>query len=219
MQAYVTSSFIVSPEKAHAVSISGEGLLLIPNEKRSITWSPEQLLPDELSGSAVSVVISIYVQHGDSNYNWGLLDTLSEVTPNDGEETVTIPSISKFYCSSSKVSRFEVCPVAIKVSIHSSALLPTTIGMWSGIVFLQSGSSVSSSIRDQCEDWSESELGSSSPRLEKLRPCPPNQLVANFDVELEKESRTSIVDSTTDYEQKYMEYFHPNTEVCYRQNV
>ena len=86
-------------------------------------------------------------------------------------------------------------------------------------MFLQSGSSKSSNLRKQCEEWSDSEKGSSTPRLTQLRPCPPNQLVANFDVELEEESRTTIIGSTNDYEEKYMEYFHPNIKVCYRQNV
>lgn len=219
------SSIIVSPERAHSVSISDheDGLLLAKSQERTITWSPDLVLPDNRVGGAISVDISLYEQKHtrigqNPIFTWKLLKVLVEGTPNDGEETVTIPSL-KASCSPflPTVKVFSICPVAIKVSV-SNSVLPTSIGIWTGIAFFRSSFAKGSDLRQQCELWS-TDPSTISSTLDRLQPCPPNKLVANFDNELEREDRSSMTYGSSNYEEKYMEYFHPSIDVCYRQNV
>lgn len=223
----MTFYLTVSPEKAHAVSFSEDdnGLLFTATQERKITWSPDLVLPDQRIGSAVSVDIELYRQEhtrnaGSSTFTWRLIKTVAENTPNDGEETITIPS-AEVNCNSfitALKKGFTVCPVAIKISVSAAAVLPSSIGIWSGIAFLRSVSVKGLSLRSHCDVWASNEV-SISPLLRRLQPCPPNQLVADFDVELEREDRSSMMDTSKNYEQGYMEYFHPNINVCYRQNA
>lgn len=227
-QGAVLPAIVVSMERAYAASFSGDGLLFTKLQERTISWSPDLVLPDQHFGSSVDMVdISLYGQEHFRNgvdfiFTWKLLEVLVEDTPNDGEETVTIPSGTAASCNPfipTLKKGFNICPVAIKVSVSKSTLvLPSSIGIWTGIAFLQSGFVKGTELRNQCDRWSANAM-TFSPLLRRLQPCPPNQLVANFDVELEQEDRSSIIDTSSDYEGKYMEYFHPNINVCYRQNV
>ena len=216
----------MSPERAHSVSISDheDGLLLAGSQDRTITWSSDLILPDDRAGEAVLVDISLYAQvhtrsGGNPMFTWKQLAVLAEGTSNDGEETVTIPSIG-VSCSLflPTLKAFNICPVAIKVSVSESTGLPTSIGVWTGIVFIRSSFRKGASLREQCTTWSNDAV-TTSPTLRALQPCPPNQLVANFDIELEREDRSSMTHDSSNYEEKYMEYFHPTIDVCYRQNV
>lgn len=185
-------------------------------------------MPEQLANNAITVDISIYIQQytRDQLFEWKLHKLLIQNTSNDGQEMVTIPSSSvscNYPRQLANVKGLSVCPAAIKVSLRGSSLsLPSSIGLWSGIAFLTSSFTTVKELRSQCDAWSSNEVSTTSARLRQLRPCPPNKLVANFDVELEMESRSSSMNPDSDYEKEYMKYFHlsiPSIDVCYRQNV
>ena len=212
---------LVSPEKAHAVHFSGEGLLLTSNEQREITWLPEHLVPVEFTDIAITVDIRLYVQQyniKEGDFEWKMHESILQDVPNDGQEMITIPR-SRVSCNHHRRDigiSFQICPVAIRVSISKKSLSP--IGIWSGIAFLESSSSNVKTLGNQCNRWTEAEASSFS-SLRRLQSCPPTRLVANFDVELELEDRVSITNPDSKYAEQYMDYFHPGAEVCYRQNV
>lgn len=221
--------FSVSPEKAHAVNFSGDELYFTGNEDRVITWSPEQLVPDLLPADSVKVDISIYTQkyiRSDGSFEWEMHHELVNNVDNDGEEVVNLPLVEiscryPVYLGREFSAGFGICPIVFRVSVSasSSSVLPSSIGLWSGVAFIESSSIRNKELtfRKQCLAWADAEKANTA-RLRQLRSCPPNQLVASFDIELEREDRFSILSSTT-YEEQYMNYFHPDTiDVCYRQN-
>ena len=214
------SHFIVSPERAHSVRFSGQEIFLSSNTMLTIKWSPEQLVPESLLSTDITVDISLYIQqYSEGKFTWKVHSSLKGNIPNDGEEMLIVPS-KKLTCDYpiKSVNPFSVCPVAIKVSVSKSSNLPTSIGIWTGIAFLKSGFTSSDNLRQQCKVWSDSERMSTTPLLRTLSPCPPNQLIANFDIEYEREDRSSIYHTSKDYEGTYMRFFHSNITVCYRQN-
>ena len=211
---------IVSPERAHSVRFSGQEIILTPNTMLSIKWSPEQLVPESLLSTDITVDISLYIQqYSEGEFIWKMHSSLKRNSPNDGEEMVTVPS-SKLSCDYPirSVKPFEVCPVSIKVSVSKNSNLPTSIGIWTGIAFLKSGFIKGKALRQQCKQWSDSERMSTAPLLRTLSPCPPNQLIANFDIEYEREDRSSIYHTSNDYEETYMRFFHSDITVSYRKN-
>lgn len=154
----VLPAIIVSIERAHAASFFDNGLLFTSLQVRTISWSPDLVLPDQRAGDSVYVDISLYGQEhvrssGDSTFTWKLLAVLVTDTPNDGEETVTIPSGTEASCNLfiPTLKKFNICPIAIKVSVCASTLLPTSIGIWTGIAFLQSGFVKGTDLRQQCD--------------------------------------------------------------------
>ena len=214
---------LVTPEKAHAVDISSEGLYLSGGDVVTISWDPEQLVPSQISMEDINVDISIYRQRFNpttEEFQWIRFNDLASSTVNDGEEVVVIPS-SRLTCLHRYRGVFNICPIAIRVSVSDTgpSYLSSSIASWSGVLFYESGrlSEKEQTFRDQCIAWSEIEL-SVSPALRQLRACPPNPLVASFDIELEREDRSSIL-SLTSYEKQYMNYFHPGVDICYRQSV
>ena len=184
----------------------------------SIEWSPEQLVPESLLSTDITVDISLYIQqYSEGEFIWKMHSSLKRNSPNDGKEMVTVPS-RKLSCDYPirSVKPFAVCPVSIKVSVSKNSNLPTSIGIWTGIAFLKSDLANGKILRQQCKVWSASERMSTAPRLRTLSPCPPNQLIANIDNEYEKEDRSSIYHTSDDYEETYMHFFHSDNTVCYR---
>ncbi len=203
----------VSPERAHSVTFSSQSLLLVQETDILVTWPTDQFNP-EISTINDEVSISIYIQDQET---WKLDAILVENTPNDGEEMINIPS-KHFYCRYPvTITRgaFTVCPVALKISLRQDPEPLNTIGVWSGVAFLNSRKDI---FQPDCDDWF-SVQQSNIASLRSIASCPPNQLVANFDIKYEREDRSSVVTFSKDYEEKFMGYFHPNVGVCYRQNL
>ena len=212
---------LVSPERAHAASFSGQDLLLTFNTLFSVKWSPNQVAPELLLSTDTTVDISLYIQRysfsrSGRRFTWEEINKLKKDTPNDGEETVTIPHNIKVSCEYpiASIESFPVCPVAIKISISKSSYLPKSTGIWTGVAFLRSSYVKGSNMRKGCISWSDNEK-STATRLSTLSPCPPNQVVAFFDIAFEREDRSSVY-QPNGYEETYMEFFHPNIKDCYR---
>ena len=203
---------------------SRELLLGADNSEMRLSWAPDQLIPSSLENN-ITVDISLYMQKysskgRDFTFTWNKFQEIKNNVPNDGEEMITIPA-RRFFCRYPLKSAgdFKVCPVTVKVSVSKDNYLPLSVGIWSGVAFLQSNDVTGCDLRDQCMKWSKAEKDTTPARLKRLRPCPPNQLIANFDIEYEREDRSSLLTFSTNYNDTYMESFHPNVEVCYRQNV
>ncbi len=187
-------------------------MLLVQETDILVTWPTDQFIP-EISNSNDDVSISIYRQNQET---WKLHAILVENTQNDGEEMINIPS-KLFFCPYPVTIRrggVTVCPVALKISLRQDPEPLNTIGVWSAVAFLNSRDIK----QEECDDWflaQQSNIAS----LRSIASCPPNQLVANFDIKYEREDRSSVVTFSKDYEEKFMSYFHPNVGVCYRQNL
>ena len=203
----------VSPERAHSVTFSSQSLLLVQETDILVTWPTDQFIP-EISTINDEVIISIYIQDQET---WKLHAILVENTPNDGEEMINIPSKNFFCRYPVTITRggFSVCPVALKISLRQDPEPPNTIGVWSGVAFLNSRKEI---FQAECDSWLLVQQ-SNSASLRSIASCPPNQLVANFDIKYEREDRSSVVTLSKDYEEKFTSYFHPNVGVCYRQNL
>ncbi len=148
------------------------------------------------------------------------VESLMTKTENDGEQKVavnfetfsvacpyTVPGIS-----------FSICPVLFKISISPSQYLPSDISIWTGIAFVQQNSVNDTKLSKQCGMWKDTTTHISA-HLDRLNHCPPNQLVANFDLSYQREDRTSIITSSRVYHTMFMRFFHPGIKQCYRQSV
>ena len=55
-------AYLVSPERAHSVGFSEQEIFLSSDTMLSIEWSPEQLVPESLLSTDITVDISLYIQ-------------------------------------------------------------------------------------------------------------------------------------------------------------
>ena len=146
--------------------------------------------------------------------------SLKTETENDGEENVVV-DLKRFTTScpyTASQDSFSICPVLFKVSISANQYLPSAISIWTGIAFIQQNDVIVKELREQCEKWKKTTTHISA-HLHILNRCPPNQLVANFDLFYQREDRTSIITSSRVYHNMFMSFFHPEIKQCYRQSV
>ena len=145
--------------------------------------------------------------------------SLKTKTENDGEEKVVVDlkglTISCRYTASK--DSFSICPVSFKISITANQYLPSGISIWSGIAFIQQNNVDVGKLREQCGKWKKTTHITAL--LHTLNRCPPNQLVANFDLFYQREDRASIINSSRVYHNMFMNFFHPGIKQCYRQSV
>lgn len=221
----------VSPERAHTVGFTPGGLLFVEEETRTIDWSPDTIVPPHLVSSAnqdniITVNITLYQQdliRGPGiQYKWRVERVLLTEVPNNGQANVTLPSngVSCKYPTLLSLD-FEVCPVALKVSLASvrqavKYTLPKDLGQWSGIGFLKDKGIKDDDLRKACEEWGEHDTGSS--RLATLIPCPPTIQQSRLDPRFEEILLTPAAGSS-DYPQNSMSLFHPNSIECYNEAV
>ncbi len=212
------------------MNIDSSSLLFGPEEDIQLSWRPSDVIPGFFSQctSNISVDISIYrlFPEGSSSSptNWKLLETVLQDEPNSGSARFTLPfrnrNIICDYPSSFRLN-MNICPVAIKVSVSNSMSceLPSSLGIWTGVAFLRSGRITDDGLCVNCEAWSRID-SSSFPQAfgSRLLACPPNQALAIFDSDFERESRLSIMGPTT-YDGQYMSLFHEGVSVCYRQTT
>ena len=125
-------------------------------------------------------------------------------------------------CSSftDQLTFFSVCPMYMKISISSDQYLSSKISIWSGALFFNSSLSsfYNDSLPNQCQNW----YGKTQPiiaSLQQLPHCPPNELIASFDLNFMKEDMTSSVTSKMGYHEIFMKYFHPEIRECYIQSM
>ena len=160
-------------------------------------------------------------------YNKGLLPHMFNVfqvvslktnTENDGEEKVFVDLNRLATTCPYTVSQdsFSICPVLFKISISANQYLPSGISIWTGVAFIQQNNVYV--MREQCGMWKDTTTHISA-HLHRLNRCPPNQLVANFDLFYQREDRTSIITSSRVYHNMFMSFFHPGIKQCYRQSV
>ena len=215
--------FLVSPEIGHAISVGGDGVtpVITPGQSLLLSWDPHSLVPNGLDNK-VTVDISFKVLNYDpSNGEFSFLpiqSTLAKNTANDGEESIILNYQSLVFCNSftDQFTFFSVCPMYMKISISPDQYLSPDISIWSGALFFND--SFAGSLPNQCQAW----YGKTQPiiaSLQQLPHCPPNELIASFDLNFMKEDMTSLVTSKMGYHEMFMEYFHPGIHECYRQSM
>ena len=187
-------------------------------------WSPESLVPNTLVNN-VTVDISLQLLYYNKHifprvFNVFQVESLMTKTENDGEEKVavnfeTISVACPYTVSGISLS---ICPVLFKISISANQYLPSGISIWTGVAFVQQNGKNVAKLREQCGMWKDTTAHISA-HLHRLNHCPPNQLVANFDLFYQREDRTSIITSSSIYHNMSMRFFHPGIKQCYRQSV
>ena len=142
---------------------------------------------------------------------------LAKNTANDGEESLSIDYNVIVACTF--ITDFSVCPIYISISISPDQYLSPDISIWSGTLFLQ-GEFIpfAGSWSDQCLNWY-TKTQPTIARLEELPHCPPNELVASFDLNYIREDMTSSVTASMEYHDIFMKYFHSGINECYRQSM
>ena len=166
-------------------------------------------------------VLFYYKTHRPHVFNVSQVLSLMTKTENDGREIVVVDLKGLTASCPYTVSQnsFCICPVSFKISISADQYLPPGISIWTGIAFIQQQSSVEvEKLRNQCGLWKKTTTDISA-HLHILNRCPPNQLVANFDLFYQREDRTSIITSSRVYHNMFMSFFHPEIKQCYRQSV
>ena len=228
--------YTVSPDKGHVVNIASSTLMFRSKAKVQVSWPPHQLISAAIpiNSSLLSVDISLYTQEytllssGMWRAEWRHLATpVTSIKNSIGKAEVALPP-SDIKCTFPLTSgsiQVGVCPIVVKVSVSKitqskvSLMLPSDIGIWSGIVFLQTERADSSRLRAMCKKWGESEetLGQNGQTLlDKVLTCPPTQNLARFDPNFEEESYRSIL-SSTQYASQIMGFLHPNIDICFVQ--
>ena len=216
----------VSPERAYSVDFTPGGLIFVGGETRTITWSPDSIIPSHLDINVTDIFVDItlYSQEVNSHYlisyDWNPKKTLNSKVPNLGQTTVVIPS-DGLSCKYPTYTSFElgVCPIVIKVSLASTDFTLTRelsgeIGQWSGVGFFKSKEIADDNLRDACETWSEFDQESS--RLRNLIPCPPTLRLIRFDPAFQEIQLTSTA-GKTQYNEEAMNVFHPRSHVCFNE--
>ena len=206
------------------MSVEGEDVtpLINVNDQINITWSPSALVPDGLLGPTTVKISYVLLNYNGDHFEKDNEITLKENTENDGQESVVISSSSSFFlCNNYYESNgfYTICPIHVMVSLSSNEL-PSEISLWSGVFFVTNpdtslSSLIVGSIVNQCTNWyNNNQLPAQLSRLPK---CPPNVLIASFDVDFIRESSTSVLTTKDIYHNIFMRYFHPNISQCYRQ--
>lgn len=232
----------MSPERGHVVDIESPSLMLHPKEMIPIKWSPEDIVPSFLTESISSFRFDIvlyrqlYTRRKRGRrvrwqVSWNEEYMLAQnVSATVGETMVFIPN-STLECTLplEKSGSIEVrlCPVAIKVSVSehgkkqdSSFALPASVGVWSGVAFLDTSSLVEiEELHAICKKWGQKEemSGVTGKRLlQDVVPCPPNEFLARIDPDYEEEILTSLF-RRTGFSHQAMAFLHPGISSCYRQ--
>ena len=209
----------VSPESSHAAVFLGNDALLFSNgDNLTLKWSPEDLVPRELSNN-VTVDVSIQLQYRLSKKY--LLQTIKMYpsATNNGELKMEFSTEFLLQCFSDTGSLpFKVCPIAFKISISSNQYLPEKISIWTGMAFVKPDNLEDTELVFQCDNWIKSvEMSGELFLFNELPPCPPTLPLAIFDVTYQKESMVSSMTSDSTYHNIFMKYFYPDVNVCYRQ--
>ena len=213
-------------------------LLFKPSDTIHVTWPPEEVIPPYLTSGTDQVNVDIEVFEEIGERNWKELLELSQINvSNSGSQEIVIPSQIRLQCQS-ELSATHVCPVAIRVSITLGTLLTTTggeiidspflrtIGIWSGVAFVQSRAFSEPQFSTACDIWANprgpSGASHNTPEeiWRRLPACPPLLSQARLDPKFELEEMESVLGSTsTMYPEQSMKFFHPNLMECYRQRT
>ena len=193
--------------------------MITQGEEITFRWSPESLVPNIFVNN-VTVDISLQLLFYTNFFNIHGVVSLKKNTANDGEEKVVVDFKGFTTSCPYTVSQysFSICPVSFKISISANQYLPSGIGIWTGIAFIQQNSVDVEKMRTECGQWKKSTTHISA-HLHTLNHCPPNQMVASFDLFYQREDRTSIITSSRVYHNMFMSFFHPEIKQCYRQSV
>ena len=168
------------------------------------------------------VDISAHLQYyNPDTYNFDMFQIalLEYNVPNDGEEKVKLPEDLTAACPSigaGAETLFRICPILFKIAITEGQILPSDIGTWSGVAFLNFSRSPNDTVAE-CEDWNENT--NDAVRLRRLSSCPPSENIARSDSFYQIEDMTSLVTQKKEYHSLFMQYFHPTVGNCYRQSM
>ncbi len=227
----------VSPDRAHVVNVITPSLMVKADIGAIIQWTPEDIIPTYIPESfSRSVDVNVlmfyqnYKQDKDSNWqvDWIPVEEGLEKIPLSSGETifkfpkVTSDCILPLHNRASFVTS-SICPIIIKVSVSESSgnselLLPSNIGVWSGVYYLNNENR---HLSVECSDWDTKEMKSlvSGPNLlNMVAACPPTELLARNDRDYQIEEMTSLF-RKTNFNQTFMEFFHSGIECCYRQST
>ncbi len=236
-------NYVVSPDRAHAISINSPMLMVKPEENVIVRWDIEDIVPNYLPDNfsrSVEVDILVFSQTytpTQDNQDWEVewkevFRESKDILLSEGMAQVMFPKLSSncilpLNTMTSSVSS-PVCPVAIKVSVSkfnkkpddpSQLLLPSVIGAWSGVYYLENENI---KLREVCDNWVETEeegMGVTGQSLSNaVLSCPPTELLARNDRNYQREEMNSLF-RETNFEEKFMDFFHFGTAVCYRQST
>ena len=230
----------MSPERGHVVDIGSPSLMLHSGELITIRWSPEDIVPsfltENISSLSFDITLSRQLYTRDKRNRWQVswnkeYVLAQNISGDDGEAMVSIPSI-KLVCrlplEKSGYVDVGLCPIAIKVHVSvsgeserqdSSFVLPNSVGVWSGVAFMESSDLVGMELQTVCEEWGKLENNSGNTGENLLRnvvPCPPNEFLARIDPDYEEEILSSLFRSTN-FSRQAMAFLHPGIASCYHQ--
>ena len=217
----------MSVEEGYQVHLSNTSsshpLLLTDQSTLELTWSPEDVLPQvNLQTDPYKIDILLYTLDTDSA-QWVEHSILADNVPNNGSETVRLPS----------GLASDVVPFAILVatSLNSATVFDTDgllymklfrsqqrAGVWTSQYYYVNPLATGIRARELCSEWFASEpqvvpvhLGNDS------TPCPPTQDRARLASSGMTEVRVQSVFNRSEYGELWMQTFHPRAEVCFRQ--
>ena len=217
--------YAVSPELAVAVTFTADDmdLFLVGGEDISLRWSPESLVPytfDHDIAVDINLVLIFFIPP-DKFMLIPLQMPIKTNTNNDGIENITIPRLFNRQCPYTQSGRgyifLRVCAAFFKISISDGQDLDSSISIWSGLAFALFENP--DELSEQCDKWRTGVMHPSPALLGTLPPCPPQQLVANFDLSYQREDINFVTTPSIEYHSLFMSYFHPEIDVCYRQSV
>ncbi len=173
-----------------------------------LTWNPQLLNPNGVFDSNIMVDIDINGLVFTNSYSKPQIKLLT--TTNDGAENITINN-APFFCLFSFSAYNSICVVHISISTSGGQSVPKGIKIWSGTMFLKIADNIT-----QCEKWHDDNSGVVS-AFSRLPSCPPNQLIASFDLQQYLlEDFSSLITTDAGYHNLFMNDFHPEISLCYR---
>ena len=214
----------MSPENSHTAILEDvDSLLFKPRDEVTVKWTPDSIIKSNIETN-FRVNVEIYaLQYRQATSNYFELEEVQvgKNIENDREEKITLQHKPHLRCSSldSNVN-FDVCSIIFKVSVSETNSLPASIGIWTGIAFFIPSLETSDKILGrQCEDWATGGNNQANlPLLKTLPPCPPTLLLANLDINFQRESMVSDITRDATYHNVFTSFFHKG-HVCYRQSM
>ena len=200
------------------MDVLNDDFLFSSGDNLHLSWDVESIFP-LLDSSTYSVDVLLY-EYDVNSENWKELSVLTTNIANSGEADVVLGSYS--------ISA-DAVPIALQVlvthSISTTDLHQSLItanlraGKWTA-QFYYSQQQLDFRGFILCGAWYSLEPADIGEQLlDRVPPCPPTQTQANLpNSGVEPESYLSFFGNTL-YRSQWMNFFHPHTAICYKQQI